>query len=34
VQGVGSQPGPATATSTNDYAAGAFLLAGVEMMKL
>jgi unsaturated rhamnogalacturonyl hydrolase len=34
VQGVGSQPGPATATSTNDYAAGAFLLAGTEMLRL
>jgi unsaturated rhamnogalacturonyl hydrolase len=34
VQGVGSAPGPATADSTNDYATGAFLLAGSEVLKL
>ncbi|MES1206747.1 MAG: glycoside hydrolase family 88 protein, partial [Pseudomonadota bacterium] len=34
VQGVGSAPGPATATSTNDYAAGAFLLAGEQILAL
>jgi rhamnogalacturonyl hydrolase YesR len=34
VQQVGLQPGPAAITDTNDYAAGAFLLAGNEMLKL
>jgi len=34
VQGVGSSPGPSTATNTNDYATGAFLLCGNEMLKL
>ena len=34
VQGVGSAPGPATATSTGPYAAGAFLLAGSEVAKV
>jgi rhamnogalacturonyl hydrolase YesR len=34
VQPVGAQPGPAAVTDTNDYAAGAFLLAGSEIMKL
>jgi rhamnogalacturonyl hydrolase YesR len=34
VQGVGSQPGPSTVDSTEDYAVGAFLLAGSEILKL
>jgi rhamnogalacturonyl hydrolase YesR len=34
VQAVGKMPGPAQETDTNDYAAGAFLLAGNEMLKL
>ncbi len=34
VQGVGSAPGPATADGTNDYAAGAFLLAGEQILGL
>ncbi len=34
VQGVGSSPGPSTADNTNDYATGAFLLCGNEMLKL
>ncbi len=34
VQAVGFQPGPSTVDSTNDYATGAFLLAGSEVMKL
>jgi unsaturated rhamnogalacturonyl hydrolase len=34
VQQVGLQPGPAAITDTNDYAAGALLLAGNEMLKL
>ena len=34
VQAVGSQPGPSTMASTNDYATGAFLLSGAEILKL
>lgn len=34
VQAVGAQPGPATMDSTNDYATGAFLLAGSEILEL
>ncbi len=34
VQGVGKQPGPSTVDATNDYASGAFLLAGSEVLKL
>ena len=34
VQAVGSKPGPSTMDSTNDYATGAFLLAGSEVLKL
>lgn len=34
VQAVGAKPGPATADSTNDYATGALLLSGEEMLKL
>lgn len=34
VQAVGYEPGPATADSTNDYATGALLLSGNEMLKL
>jgi unsaturated rhamnogalacturonyl hydrolase len=34
VQAVGSQPGPLTVNSTNDYATGAFLLAASEVLKL
>jgi unsaturated rhamnogalacturonyl hydrolase len=34
VQAVGAQPGPSTMDSTNDYATGAFLLAGSEILKL
>ena len=34
VQAVGSKPGPSTVDSTNDYATGAFLLAGSEILKL
>jgi unsaturated rhamnogalacturonyl hydrolase len=34
VQGVGLQPGPATQTSYQPYATGAFLLAGSEVAKL
>jgi rhamnogalacturonyl hydrolase YesR len=34
VQAVGQQPGPSTMDATNDYATGAFLLAGSEILKL
>jgi rhamnogalacturonyl hydrolase YesR len=34
VQAVGAMPGPATMDNTNDYATGAFLLAGAEVLKL
>jgi rhamnogalacturonyl hydrolase YesR len=34
VQAVGSKPGPATADSTNDYATGALLLSGEQLLKL
>jgi rhamnogalacturonyl hydrolase YesR len=34
VQAVGAQPGPSTMDSTNDYATGAFLLAGSEVLEL
>jgi unsaturated rhamnogalacturonyl hydrolase len=34
VQAVGLQPGPATADSTNDYATGALLLSGSELLAL
>ena len=34
VQPVGARPGAAAATDTNDYAAGAFLLAGTELLQL
>jgi len=34
VQAVGAQPGATTENNTNDYATGAFLLAGIEMLKL
>ncbi len=34
VQAVGAKPGPATEDSTNDYASGAFLLAGTELLEL
>jgi rhamnogalacturonyl hydrolase YesR len=34
VQAVGSKPGPSAMNSTNDYATGAFLLAGAEILKL
>ena len=34
VQSVGAQPAAAVATGTNDYADGAFLLAGAEIINL
>ena len=34
VQAVGAAPGPSTIGSTNDYATGAFLLSGSEILKL
>jgi rhamnogalacturonyl hydrolase YesR len=34
VQAVGKEPGPSTLDSTNDYAVGAFLLAGEQILKL
>ena len=34
VQPVGAQPGPANLNDTNDYATGAFLLAGTELLQL
>jgi rhamnogalacturonyl hydrolase YesR len=34
VQAVGQAPGPSTADATNDYATGAFLLAGEQVLKL
>ena len=34
VQAVGSKPGPTNANDTNDYATGAFLLAGTELLNL
>ena len=34
VQAVGQAPGPSTVDSTNDYATGAFLLAGSELLAL
>jgi rhamnogalacturonyl hydrolase YesR len=34
VQAVGAMPGPATMDNTNDYATGALLLAGAEVLKL
>jgi unsaturated rhamnogalacturonyl hydrolase len=34
VQAVGQAPGPSTADATNDYATGAFLLAGEQILKL
>ena len=34
VQGVGQEPGNATEAGTNDYATGAFLLAGSELLAL
>ncbi|MBC8131962.1 MAG: glycoside hydrolase family 88 protein, partial [Deltaproteobacteria bacterium] len=34
VQAIGQAPGPSTIDSTNDYATGAFLLAGSEILKL
>jgi unsaturated rhamnogalacturonyl hydrolase len=34
VQGVASEPGPASAQDTHEYALGVFLLAGSEMIKL
>jgi rhamnogalacturonyl hydrolase YesR len=34
VQAVGAQPGPSNMADTNDYATGAFLLAGTELLKL
>src|SRR5204862_157176 len=33
VQPVGARPGPAAVTDTNDYATGALMLAGAEMLK-
>ena len=34
VQAVGAQPGPSNMADTNDYATGAFLLAGTELLQL
>jgi len=34
VQEVASEPGPATADMTHEYALGVFLLAGSEIIKL
>jgi rhamnogalacturonyl hydrolase YesR len=34
VQAVGAAPGPSTMNATNDYATGALLLAGAELLKL
>jgi len=34
VQAVGAEPGPSTADNTNDYATGAFLLTGEQLLKL
>ena len=34
VQAVGAKPGPSNMADTNDYATGAFLLAGTELLKL
>ena len=34
VQAVGQEPGPSTADATKDYATGAFLLAGEQVLKL
>jgi rhamnogalacturonyl hydrolase YesR len=34
VQAVGKEPGPSTVDSSNDYAVGAFLLAGEQILKL
>jgi unsaturated rhamnogalacturonyl hydrolase len=34
VQAVGAMPGPATVDATNDYATGALLLSGAEILKL
>ncbi len=34
VQAVGQEPGPSTADATNDYATGALLLAGEQLLKL
>jgi len=34
VQAVGAAPGPSTKDNTNDYATGAFLLTGEQLLKL
>jgi unsaturated rhamnogalacturonyl hydrolase len=34
VQAVGARPGPSSVNDTNDYATGAFLLAGAELLRL
>ena len=34
VQAVGAQPGPSNMADTNDYATGAFMLAGTELLQL